>query len=130
MNDNQSPELQDYCVMMIPHDAEPYVAVWQLPKRESLMFHAALRLAVSQVTGDPVERVRVFADFYGGKKYSYLDMFVNEEGGIEPDPLPVNVAATAIYRFNVLFHEPGKVEAEDMPVIFGHAVLFEKRVWF
>lgn len=124
-----SDEIKDYCVLIIPPDNEAYAAVWSLPKRESLMFHAALKLAVEEVVGPPLERVNVFADFYGGNSFTYLDMFVNGNGALPPDPLPINMAATAIYHNNVLFHEPGKFTADQLSPIHGYAVVFEERVW-
>lgn len=71
--------------------------------------------------GRDFERVNVFHE---GR---YTDMFVDDEGVI--DGLPINHAATAIYRNNVLTHVPGSV-AEDQPAIHGPAVLFDQKVWF
>lgn len=91
--------------------------------------YAALRQLVEPITGEPMEHVRVFADFTGGTAYKYLDMFVNELGHLSSPPPPRNEAATLIYRRNTLFHEPGKHHPEDMPDIVGPAVLFEREVW-
>lgn len=121
--------LEDYFVLVIPHDSDPYNAILELPSRDSTKFYAALQVACKGVVGLPIEHVRVFTDFSGGRDYKYLDMFVNGDGHILRPALPLNVRATAIYRHNVLYHEPGKYKAEDMPAIVGHAVLFEERVW-
>lgn len=117
---------RDYIVRVMPVDGEAYNAVWSLPDRDSPRFHTALKAHVAQVTGDQVEHVRVFADFFGGNDFKYLDMFVNELGHITG--LPLNVMATAIYQHNVKYHEPN-VQHPDMPTIVGPAVLFEEIVW-
>lgn len=67
------------------------------------------------------ERVRVFID---GK---YTDMFVIENSA--QGEYPLNQAATDIYRNNALTHDPS-VKAEDMPAVYGPAVLFDRPVWF
>ena len=60
---------------------------------------------------------------------AYRDMFVDERGQL--DGFPRNEAATAIYRRNVLMHEPAKhPDPEALPDIVGLAVLFERQVWF
>lgn len=66
------------------------------------------------------ERVMVLHD---GQR---LDLFV-DEGGHEKR-LPRNEKATAIYRNNVLSHEPG-TDPESLPHIAGDAVLFNRPVW-
>lgn len=71
--------------------------------------------------GRDFERVNVFHE---GK---YTDMFVDDSGML--DGLPINEVATAIYRNNVLTHEPG-TRAEDLPEIRGNAVLFSRKVWY
>jgi hypothetical protein len=78
--------------------------------------------------GDP-EHVRVFTYFAEGEPDRYLDMFVDELGG--PKGLPRNDRATVIYRNNVLVHAPAEYpDPEAMPMIYGTAVLFARRVWF
>lgn len=54
------------------------------------------------------------------------DMFVDEDG--VQKRLPVNVAATAIYRAAWLRRNPG-TDPNSMPAIHGTAVLFERIVW-
>lgn len=55
------------------------------------------------------------------------DMFVDDSGLL--DGLPRNEKATAIYRNNVLTHEPG-TDPESLPHIAGTAILMSRRVWF
>jgi len=57
----------------------------------------------------------------------YTDMFVDEDGIMKK--LPVNEAATAIYRANWLHQHP-KTDPSTLPAIYGPAVLFQRRVWF
>ena len=57
----------------------------------------------------------------------YHDMFVNETGAF--DGLPVNAAATKIYRANVMAHESSPPDPNDLPAIYGDAMLFDERVW-
>jgi hypothetical protein len=88
--------------------------------------------------GAELEHVSVLADFdyetgLTSIKVNYqpLDMFVDEEGAIRG--LPRNDRATRIYRH-------ASVERMDisqrpelvamMPVIYGPAVLFNRRIWF
>lgn len=55
------------------------------------------------------------------------DMFVDEMGMLVG--LPINVEATKIYRCNALKHNPSG-NPDDLPFIYGPAVLFGRRVWF
>lgn len=71
--------------------------------------------------GRDLERVNVLHED------RYTDMFVDDSGLL--DDLPLNEKATAIYRNNVLKHEPGTAP-ESLPPIAGTAVLFSRRVWF
>lgn len=120
--------MKDYVVMIIPIDAEPYMAVWQLPGPENLRdLLTALENHIEPITGSPMEHVHVYADFNGGRQFKYLDMFVNEEGALDPK-LPVNVMASAIYANNTLMHQPN-VRREEIPFIHGPAVLFEEKIW-
>jgi hypothetical protein len=72
--------------------------------------------------GDPAEHVTVL---YEGEP---RDMFVSELGH-EPvnAPLPVNPAATKIFRANVLADYPD-TDPDRLPAIAGPAVLFANRV--
>lgn len=67
------------------------------------------------------ERVNVF------QAGSYTDLFVHDSGALLG--LPRNERATAIYRHNVLAHEPG-TDPESLPAIYGPAVLSSRRIWF
>lgn len=55
------------------------------------------------------------------------DMFVDEFGAL--NGLPRNEAATTIYRNNWLTMHPA-TPPEELPAIYGPAVLFARRVWF
>lgn len=60
------------------------------------------------------------------------DMFVSEMGHMVLTyrvPLPINDAATAIYRAAWMRRHPGD-DPHDLPTIAGVAVLFDRRVWF
>jgi hypothetical protein len=107
-----------------PHETRDFVF-----KHGTAAAYRALKDVIEPITGAPMEHVRVFGDFNGGANYRYLDMFVNELGHLSEPPLPRNEAATLIYRRNVLYHEPGKYDPEELPWIAGPAVLFEKIVW-
>lgn len=119
---------RDCNVMIIPVDQEPYMAVWHLPENDATdRLYKALVEHVEPITGHPLEHVNVFADFYGGQKFKYLDMFVNEFGALDPQ-LPFNRIASDIYANNMLMHRPD-IRREEIPAIRGPAVLFEERVW-
>jgi hypothetical protein len=88
---------------------------------EILEFKIVRGLVLPHLDGGDLERVRVFHDG------AYTDMFVDDES--IGKGLPVNEAATAIYRCNVLTHDK-RAKAEDLPKIYGPAVLFSREVWF
>ena len=75
---------------------------------------------------DFMEHVNVLADFTGGLKFDWADMFVDELG--HPKGLPRNEAATMIYRRNALLNH-GVTDPESLPWIAGPAVLFRRKVW-
>jgi len=79
------------------------------------------RMLSPMLDGADPERVNVW---HGG---TYTDMFVDEIGMLKG--LARNEQATAIYRANVLEHEPNPPDPEDMPAIYGTAVLFGRKVW-
>lgn len=81
-----------------------------------------VRTIVASVIGadNYAERVTVFWED------AYREMYVDEMGVLKG--LPLNVRATEIYRNNVLVHEPGQHDPEDMPWIAGDAVLFDRRI--
>jgi hypothetical protein len=85
--------------------------------------HAIVRQLAQSVVGEGnnAEHVNVFVDG------EYRDMFVDEIGHAKD--LPLNEAATVIYRNNVLVHEPGKYRPEELPYIVGDAILFGRKVW-
>lgn len=70
--------------------------------------------------GHDLEHVTVL---YGDRR---ADMFVDEMGGCKG--LPVNDAATAIYRAAAMRREPD-TDPDSLPAIFGTAILFERIVW-
>lgn len=81
--------------------------------------------------GADLERVAVLADFSGGTDYQPTDMFVDEMGTLKR--LPRNEAATAIYRRATMMGRSGAPkpkDPEDLPAIYGPAILFDRRVWF
>lgn len=88
---------------------------------EILEFKIVCGLVLPHLEGGGLERVRVFHDG------AYTDMFVDEHGA-EYD-LPVNEAATVIYRCNRLTHDK-RARAQDLSKIYGPAVLFSRPVWF
>lgn len=73
------------------------------------------------LNGADLERVNVFHDG------AYTDMFVDDVGKLKK--LPRNDAATNIYRNNWMTHNPG-TDPEDLPAIYGPAILFDRKVWF
>lgn len=81
----------------------------------------AINKLVGPLVGEPIEHVWVLLE---GERCS---MFVNENGVAKG--LPVNDAATVHYRRNTLSHQPS-IKPEQLPAIYGPAVLFHRRVWF
>lgn len=83
------------------------------------------------LNGGDLEHVSVLADptFVIGTRGTWrpLDMFVDENFALKG--LPLNDAATVIYRRNWLLQHPGD-DPESLDQICGPAVLFSRRVWF
>lgn len=59
------------------------------------------------------------------KQDEYVDMFVDEVGAITG--LPVNEEATRLYQRNSIIHQGAK--AEDLPKIYGPAIVILEKVW-
>lgn len=73
---------------------------------------------------EPLEHITVLHEGWG------RDMFVSEYGRVAltwREPLPVNEAATRIYRNNRLTQHPD-TDPETLPTIAGTAVLFTNRI--
>jgi hypothetical protein len=98
----------------------------QIADKDGVTSYLAIAKIVEPIIGGTMEHVTVFGDFHGGSNYHYLDMFVAETGAL--DGLPLNYEATAIYRRNTLVHSD-RYRPDDLPAIYGPAVLFERRVW-
>lgn len=78
-----------------------------------------------------LERVAVLSDFDGGNNFQPTDMFVDEMGANKG--LPRNEAATLIYRRATMLGRTGvrpPADPDDLPAIYGPAILFDRRVWF
>lgn len=122
-------ETTEIPILILMPGKKPESAICRLPADHiSPRYYAALRRQVEAITGDPMEHVNVFTDFNGGNDFRYLDMFVNETGHL--NGMRRNERATAIYRNNIMVHEPVPPPRETLPWIAGPAVLFSQRVWF
>ena len=80
--------------------------------------------------GADLEHVTVLASFTGEPPYERADMFVDEMSALKQ--LLRNEAATLIYRRASMMGRTGRpapADPEDIPAIYGPAVLFERRVW-
>ena len=89
-------------------------------------FKALNRIIKPILQGD-LERVAVLADFCGGSNFQPLDMFVDDCGALKG--LPRNDEATTIYRRAAMLRMPMR-DPEQLPAIYGTAILFSRRVWF
>jgi hypothetical protein len=81
--------------------------------------------------GQDLECVRVLASLDNNPPYQVLHMFVGESSAL--DGLPRNEAATTHYRRATMLGlapAPTPSDPEEIPAIYGPAVLFEKPVWF
>lgn len=94
--------------------------------------YKGLSKVLEPILGGDLEHVAVWADFSGGENYERLDMFVNDVGAISDPQLPRNEEATTIYRRATMVGmsglEPPR-DPEEMPAIYGPAVLFNTVVW-
>lgn len=119
--------MQTRLLVMRPDQPHKVIRV-DLPREPG--YHALRDLLTPLLDGAPLEHVAVLADFSGGTDFKRADMFVDELGHVRDDgPLPVNGAATAIYRRAALRHSPG-TDPDTLPTIVGPAVLFDRIVWF
>lgn len=109
--------LTSYTVYRVGRD--PETAEADIPEQPG--YDALKSIIVPLLDGAPLEHVTVLHE--GDRR----DMFVDECGAI--NGLPRNDAATAIYRNNWLTQHPS-TNPEDMPAIYGTAILFSRRVWF
>lgn len=83
-------------------------------------YHEIKALITPLIGGDPLEHVSVL---HWGRR---CDMFVSEIGRLQL--LPINRAATEIYRHNWVHKHP-ECDPETLDEIAGVAVLFERIVW-
>ncbi|WP_336801667.1 hypothetical protein [Kaistia sp. MMO-174] len=100
-------------------DAEPEQAEADLPEQPG--YRLLRDLLTPLLDGARFEHVAVL------HQDEPADMFVDEFGAL--NGLPRNEAATKIYRNNWLTMHPG-TPPDDLPAIYGTAVLFARRVWF
>lgn len=88
---------------------------------------ALVEMLLDEQSREPPEHVSVL---HNGER---CDMFVSEIGHRAltwREPLPINEAATRIYRNNWLTYRPG-TDPESLPAIAGTAILFpDRQVWF
>lgn len=102
--------------------ADPEVHEVDWPKEPTLAMINAL--VDPLIGGEPMEHVTLL---HAGER---RDMFVSEIGNMyltTRDPLPINDAATAIYRHYWLRQHPG-TNPDTLPDIHGTAVLFVNRI--
>lgn len=81
--------------------------------------------------GGDLEHVTVLASFDGKEPLGRMDMFFDETSEIKE--LPRNEFATKLYRQAAMMgRRPGvkpPKDPDELPAIYGPAVLFESRVW-
>ena len=101
----------------IPVTGQPETFTAQLPKAPG---YTELEKHIRPLIGSDFERVAVI---FNGKQ---TDMFVDDCGRLKA--LPLNRAATDIYRAGALLKEPTR-RPETLAAIYGPAVLFARPVW-
>lgn len=120
-----STTLKTSYLIFRPGSEEPEVAEVDWPREPG--YHR-IKALVEPLLGEnePLEHVSVL---YNERP---TDMFVSEMGAIAlatRGPLPVNRAATEIYRAWSMKRRPGD-NPETLPHIAGTAVVFQRQVWF
>lgn len=85
-------------------------------------YEALRKIVVPALSSEFLERV-----FVRNSNGVMVDMFVDENG--VDNSLPLNEIATRIYRRNWMTQHPDE-DPEDLPAIYGPAVVFDRRVWF
>lgn len=116
-------------IRILRTDHPPIERTVELPAEPG---YAALKALIEPLLdGAHLERVAVLDDFDGGEAFKPVDMFVDETGALKR--LPRNEAATTIYRRATMLGRSGALvprHPDQLPAIYGPAVLFERRVWF
>lgn len=110
-------------------DHPPIERTEPLPAEPSL--DMLKRLITPLLDGGDLERVAVLNDFDGGHNWQPTDMFVDESGALKH--LPKNPEATTIYRRATMLGRTGAPiprHPDQLPAIFGTAIVFDRRVWF
>ncbi len=90
--------------------------------------HERIKHLIGPILGNDEPPARVTVRHNGEPK----DMYVSELGHVQlmwRGPLPINHAATQIYRNAWLTAHP-ETSPDQLPEIAGVAVLFHRRVWF
>ena len=88
--------------------------------------YVALRDIIRKHLG-PVNFERVQVMHPDTPRTKMIDMLVDKDG--KPKGLPVNEAATTLFRAYYLHSLPG-TKPEDLQSIVGDALLFMRRVWY
>lgn len=100
--------------------ADPNISIERksidLPKRPHYM--ELTKIVEPELDGEWMEHVTVYHN------NMYTDMFVDEAGALKD--LPTNSRASKIYNENLLSH----TGISGNGIIYGTAVLFERRVWY
>jgi hypothetical protein len=91
-----------------------------LEEVDGSVYASAKKLIQPHLGDGRIEHVTVL---HAGRRH---DMFVDED--FQSKDLPLNVAATAIYRNATLAREPD-TDPETLPVIQGTAILFSDIIW-
>jgi hypothetical protein len=91
-----------------------------------------LRMVISpMIDGQEPEHVTVWSSLDNNAPFERLDMFVGETSA--NDGQPRNEAATTHYRRATMTGKtpvPTPANPEELPAIYGPAVLFGRRVWY
>ena len=109
-----------------PHKPDPEVRSCDLPRDPG---YDRLKVIIEPVLQEdrPTAHLEHVSVLFDGKP---TDMFVDDCGALEG--LPVNAQATRIYHaFSIsqgIAHEGGIIPGA--PLIFGTAIIFDRRVWF
>ncbi len=92
----------------------------------------AIGQLVRPLVGGAIEHVRILDPAKIGaeqvSRADYRDMFVDEMGLWRDPPAERNDTATILYRANWLRVHPND-DPEDLPIIAGAAVVFDRVIW-
>lgn len=121
----ESDAYRSIVAFVMPANKDPYTVEWSIPPRSSHLHFRRLVELIEETIGGRLSHYSVLARLQPGEEFRDVDLFVNDE----PGELPLNMAATIIYRESMRARYPDHHPHEQELFVYGGAVLFGQKVW-